>query len=80
MYREHRAILLNSITAICDYVNQVFNISLDSTCQTVVAHLLTHGITLPDDSECIARINVNSAIFNQFSSYISKTCRFMKLL
>ena len=80
MYREHRSILLNSITALCDYVNQVYNIYFDSACQTVVAHLLTHGMNLPEDSECIARLNVNSAIFNLFSNYISKTCRFMKLL
>ena len=93
MYCEPRVTLLNSITALCDYVNQAYNIYFDSTGQTVVAQLLTHGINLPD-SEGIPRINVNSAIFSQFSQYIlsqyiflsmyflniSQTCRFMKQL
>ena len=78
-YCEPRTILLNSIAALCDYVSHEFNISLDSTSQSVITHLLTHGINLPQ-SEDLTKINVNSVIFNHFSKYISQTRRFMKIV
>ena len=79
MYCEPRVTLLNSITALCDYVNLEYNISVDSTSHTAVMHLLTHGLNL-SESESNSIININSAIFGHFSKYISQTCRFMKTL
>ena len=78
-YCQPRTILLNSITALCDYVSHDFNISLDYTSQSVITHLLTHGINLPQ-SEDLTKINVNSVIFNHFSKYISQTRRFMQIV
>ena len=65
MYCEPNATLLSSIAALCDFVNLKYHISLDYNSQTVVSHLLTHGLNL-SESEGITRTNINAAIFSEF--------------
>lgn len=75
-YIVPRAVLFANITALCVDLNQSFNFVFDLTSPTAVAHLLTHGINLPQ-IDCTTRVNINSAIFNMFSNYISQTSRFV---
>ena len=74
-----RDLLLENVAALCNCVNQWYNLALDSSCQSSVTHLLTYGLNLPlADPSTI--LNINLSIFNMFLSYISETARFIKML
>jgi hypothetical protein len=79
LYSVHRETLFANLTALRDDINQLYHTFFDLTCPTVVTHLLTHGLYLPE-ADCYTNANINLAIFNIFSSYISLTSRFSKIL
>ena len=81
-YCEPREILAIKITALLNGINQLYNPAedhLDPTSQTVVTHILLHGFNLPS-IDCDLNKNINLEIFAIFSSYISQTARFVKIL
>ena len=70
------------ITALLNGINQLYIPALDHldpTSQTVITHILLHGLNLPS-IDCNINKNINLEIFAIFSSYISQTARFVKIL
>ena len=77
--RENLAI---QITALFSAINQLYIPALDHldpTSQTVVTHILLHGLNLPSIDSNVNK-NINLEIFSIFSSYISQNARFVKKL
>ena len=71
--------MLVSIAALCDNINELYNLTLNPLNQTFVTKLLTCGLNLPSIDNS-ALLNMNSDIFSIFSSYILQTARFVKML
>ena len=72
-YSQHRLTLMNELSLLILYANDLFHLNIDINSQIVVRNLIINGIVLPtlDDNFCI-----NSAIFKIVSTFISSTARF----
>ena len=81
-YCEPRENMAVKITALFKFINQLYIPALDHldpTSQPVVTHILLHGLNL-SSIDCDINKNINLEIFAIFSSYISQTARFVKIL
>jgi hypothetical protein len=74
-YLPHRLIMFNNIQVLVAELNLYFGLRIDVNNRDAVTSLLTRGIHLPEQEESV-QLNINRAIFNICSNFITKTLRF----